>query len=364
MAQPEPEACIVHFSHLHPLTLHHRPQPQQSCSGCKLKAVGWTYGCPSPCSYFLHLSCAKMPPQIHHPFDQHNHILTLLPSPVCPPGVFTCTACAKQGSGFSYHCSAASCNFHLHITCASMPLTRTHPSHHHLLHLTFSPPYPNRSFSCDICGNLGSNQWLYRCHSCEFDAHLSCALKKPVAPVSTPLQQPLMQSYSTLPAQSPQAQNYRPPPQLPQARPYYPDQTRTTRHYQTDTMASATTHFQGLPCIFQSPTPTIPCTNGVGQPVGIQRNGQANALNLVVQGLFGGRQNFGQTVLQGLLGGGGGNADGGGGGGNDFGGGTADFGGDSGTGYGNFFSVGNDNFDGMGGSFGYENIGAGLGDLG
>lgn len=203
MAQPE--ACIVHFSHPHPLTLNHPPQTQQpsssSCSGCKLESLEWTYGCP-PCSYFLHLSCAKMPPQIQHPVDQHNHILTLLPTPVYPPGIFTCTACAKQGSGFSYRCCAASCNLHLHITCASMPLTRGHPSHHHLLHLTFSPPYPNQSFSCDICENLGSNQWLYRCHSCEFDAHLSCALKKTVAPVSTPLQQPLMQSYSTLPAQS------------------------------------------------------------------------------------------------------------------------------------------------------------------
>lgn len=163
----------------------------------------------------------------------------------------------------------ASCNLDLHITCASMPLTRTHPSHHHLHNLTFSPPYPNRSFSCDICGNLGSNQWPYRCHSCEFDAHLSCAMKKPVAPVSSPLQQPLMQSYSTLPAQYPQAQIFQPPTQFPQAGPYYPDLTHTTQRYQTDPMASATTHFQGVACIFQSPTPANPCISGAGQPVGM-----------------------------------------------------------------------------------------------
>ncbi|KAL3732738.1 hypothetical protein ACJRO7_029394 [Eucalyptus globulus] len=384
MAQPE--ASIIHFSHPHPLTLNHQPQPQHaSCSGCKLKTAGWTYGC-APCSYFLHISCSKMPPQINHPVDQYHHILTLIPTPVYPVGVFRCDACGKQGSGFSYRC--ASCNLDLHITCASMPLTQTHPSHHHLLNLTFSPPYTNRSFSCDICQNLGSSQWLYRCHSCEFDAHLSCTMKKPVAPVSTPLQQLPMQSYSALPAQSPQAQNHQPPPQLPQARPYYPDQTHTMRRYQTDPISSATTHFQGVPCIFQSPTPTNPCINGVGQPVGMERNGQANALNQVLRGLFGGGgggqnfdqillrgllgggsgnagsggggQNFDQILLQGLLGGGGSNA-GGGGGGNDFGGGMGNSGGNGGTGIGSLFSVGNDSFDG---SSGYEYIGAGLGDLG
>ncbi|KAI6675819.1 hypothetical protein NL676_036615 [Syzygium grande] len=209
-----------------------------------------------------------MPLQINHPVDPYNHILTLLPTPVYPPGVFRCDASGKQGSGFSYRC--ASCNLDLHVTCASMPLTRTHPSHHHLHNLTFSPAYPNRSFSCDICGNLGSNQWPYRCHSCEFDAHLSCAMKKPVAPVSTPLQQPLMQSYSTLPAQYPQAQIFQPPTQFPQAGPHYPDLTHTTQRYQTDPMASATTHFQGVACIFQSPTPANPCISGAGQPVGME----------------------------------------------------------------------------------------------
>lgn len=191
-------------------------------------------------------------------------------------------------------------------------------------------------------------------------------MKKPVAPVSTPLQQPLMQSYSTLPAQYPQAQIFQPATQFPQAGPYYPDLTHTTQRYQTDPMASATTHFQGVACIFQSPTPANPCISGAGQPVGMERNGQANALNQVLQGLFGGGgggQNFGQTLLQGLLGGGGGNAGGGGGGGKNFGGGMGDFGGDGGTANGSFFSVGNDSFGGTGGSFDYENIGAGAGDL-
>ncbi|KAF3784653.1 hypothetical protein EJ110_NYTH28865 [Nymphaea thermarum] len=44
--------------------------------------------------------------------------------------------------------------------------------------LIFSPPYPNRQFTCDICKYPGGSHWLYRCTDCHgFDAHLGCAIK-------------------------------------------------------------------------------------------------------------------------------------------------------------------------------------------
>jgi hypothetical protein len=60
-----------------------------------------------------------------------------------------------------------------------MPLVLTHQSHHHQLNLTPFAPYPNMSFSCDMCHNFGSKQWLYRCNLCGFDAHLDCAVSQP-----------------------------------------------------------------------------------------------------------------------------------------------------------------------------------------
>ncbi|KAI3684930.1 hypothetical protein L6452_34159 [Arctium lappa] len=45
-------------------------------------------------------------------------------------------------------------------------------------------------FSCDLCRGVGSSdQWLYRCVSCQFDVHLHCAsVKMPHPPPPPPLQ--------------------------------------------------------------------------------------------------------------------------------------------------------------------------------
>ncbi|KAJ4840033.1 hypothetical protein Tsubulata_033349 [Turnera subulata] len=189
MIAGQPEPTVQHFSHPHLLHLSNF-QPQQSlrldsCSGCMLSisAGSWVYNC-NMCNYFLHVSCAQLPQQITHPCDQ-THVLSLLPIPIYPGGLFSCDACGEQGNGFSYHCGA--CNIDLHTACAAMPLSLNHQSHHHQLHLLFSVPYPNQGFSCDICHNLGSKQWLYRCNICEFDAHLDCAAREATAP--TPAQQ-------------------------------------------------------------------------------------------------------------------------------------------------------------------------------
>ncbi|KAH0726164.1 hypothetical protein KY285_001872 [Solanum tuberosum] len=112
-----------------------------------------------------------MPQQINHPFDK-EHSLTLLPKSIYPEGNFRCDACGETGDGFSYHCN--SCGIDLHILCAVLPQYITHRSHRHQLEIQFSSPYSSKSFRCDICKNIGANQWLYRCHTCGFDAHLNC----------------------------------------------------------------------------------------------------------------------------------------------------------------------------------------------
>ncbi|KAL3537290.1 hypothetical protein ACH5RR_000656 [Cinchona calisaya] len=195
-------SSINHFSHPHPLQLSNNQSQQaftiSSCSGCKLEASGMVYSC-TICNYFLHQKCSQMPQQITHPFDQNNHALSLLPNPAYPEGIFSCDACKQQGNGFSYHCQV--CGIDLHILCASMPMVLTHQAHHHQLYLTFSPPYPNQTFSCDICRMNGYNNWLYRCSICEFDVHLTCVNSLP-ASNPAPIHQSLMNQFHSLMSRS------------------------------------------------------------------------------------------------------------------------------------------------------------------
>ncbi|KAI3732303.1 hypothetical protein L1987_63507 [Smallanthus sonchifolius] len=170
---------IKHSSHPHLLQLSaHQNNNNCTCAGCNLPILSsdHIYVCP-PCNFFLHPSCSKFPELITHP-SHREHALSLLPTSIYPGGFFRCDACAQQGTRFSYHCQF--CDFDLHVLCASKPLSVNHPLHPHPLVLTFSSPYGEKSgFSCDVCRSVGSaDQWLYRCVSCEFDVHLHCATAK------------------------------------------------------------------------------------------------------------------------------------------------------------------------------------------
>ncbi|KAK2989288.1 hypothetical protein RJ640_015382 [Escallonia rubra] len=116
---------------------------------------------------------SQNPQQIRHACDR-NHFLYLLQKP--GGGDTYCNACRRTANGLAYRCRA--CNIDVHAQCAILPPAISHHSHPHQLHLAFSPPYSSKSFGCDICYKSGSNHWLYRCNSCGFDAHLSCAMSK------------------------------------------------------------------------------------------------------------------------------------------------------------------------------------------
>lgn len=164
---------INHFSHPHPLELSNAQSLyMNSCSACNLQPSGWMYSC-KPCNFTLHISCTQMPTLITHPCHP-IHPLTLFSTPVYPGGSFNCDGCGLQGNGFNYHCTT--CDFDVHMMCATNPLSLAHQSHPHQLNLAFYPPYQTKGFCCDICHKIGSNHWLYRCSACEFDAHMKCAM--------------------------------------------------------------------------------------------------------------------------------------------------------------------------------------------
>ncbi|RWW54813.1 hypothetical protein BHE74_00038594 [Ensete ventricosum] len=167
---------ISHFCHPHPLELTSLEQALTPpiCAGCASPASGCVvYSC-NACNYLLDVSCAKMPRRIRHP--AHPHSLNLFATPPSKEGPSNCDACGRSSSssgGFTFYCDP--CGFRLHCQCAAKPLTINHRAHPHPLNLIFSPPYDDKGFSCDICGDAGLNHWLYRCPPCEFDAHIGCA---------------------------------------------------------------------------------------------------------------------------------------------------------------------------------------------
>ncbi|GLJ39244.1 hypothetical protein SUGI_0800640 [Cryptomeria japonica] len=168
---------LQHFSHPHILKLSTwnggAPGDQLNCKGCiKPIANGLIYSC-KPCNFYLHLSCAQIPQQINHPAD--NHVLNLLSSPwAYSEGPCLCDACGQEmKQGFSFHCSL--CRLDLHPSCANLPMKFNHPHHpEHTLALCFVPPYPDKSFICDVCKQFGRGLWHYHCSECQYDSHVTC----------------------------------------------------------------------------------------------------------------------------------------------------------------------------------------------
>ncbi|KAM7512290.1 hypothetical protein LguiB_011165 [Lonicera macranthoides] len=173
---------IKHFSHRHPLRVTEtREEDSIVCSGCEEVLSGPSYSCiTSKCNFNLHKSCFELERVIKH--DSHTeHNLVLLPSPPYKEhGDFTCNACLKAGSAFTYHCKT--CQYDLHVNCAYLPKSVKRPDHEHTLVLFYSSQLKKlleekaaASFSCDVCLKVVDERgWVYYCQKCDFGTHLEC----------------------------------------------------------------------------------------------------------------------------------------------------------------------------------------------
>ncbi|XP_069144801.1 protein VACUOLELESS GAMETOPHYTES-like [Solanum lycopersicum] len=169
MGKTEENNAFEHFSHGHQFVYINK-QSNAICFGCRLNILPgkFYYKCESTCSFFLHQECFNMPKSLQHPVDP-IHRLTLLTT---IPSSSKCNACRKEILGFSYAC--ANCSTYYHTLCLlALPLSIEMSSHCHKLDLEFCPPY---DFECDLCKKPSYKGWLYHCSSCEFDAHISCAI--------------------------------------------------------------------------------------------------------------------------------------------------------------------------------------------
>ena len=153
---------IKHISHKHDLKLTNEVPNNQICDGCVRAILPPFYSCVK-CRFFLHESCAKLPPKKQHLLHQHPLILL----PMKPNKFFWCRACSQKCNGFTYKCEK--CKFHLDVQCSLISDILTHEGHEHPLILS----YITHKQKCNCCGN--KRYQVFRCTSCEFALDYKCA---------------------------------------------------------------------------------------------------------------------------------------------------------------------------------------------
>ncbi|XP_047961528.1 uncharacterized protein LOC125206298 [Salvia hispanica] len=170
----QPTTMLKHFSHEHPLKyIESSADGGCVCSACKLAIMprNFFYQC-KLCGFSLHKVCYSMPKKVMHPADPNHWLKLSTPSTVLEKPD-ECEACGRHIAGYYYSCTE--CPLSYHMLCVAMPLSvKIMSSHPHVLKLEFRPVY---DFKCDVCDMPRFNGWHYHCRMCEFDAHVSCAVK-------------------------------------------------------------------------------------------------------------------------------------------------------------------------------------------
>ncbi|XP_059430252.1 uncharacterized protein LOC132163892 [Corylus avellana] len=155
---------LQHFSHKeHPLIFVEDLENEVVCSGCKESVWGGAYKC-SECNFFLHKSCAELPPEIQHSLHPNHTFVLQLPSQLK-----LCEACyGSCENSFFYHCNT--CDFEgLHVECASGWRTKPDNCHQH----EFVPIFQQIHFTCEACGE-DCNSFAQVCRICQLLVHTEC----------------------------------------------------------------------------------------------------------------------------------------------------------------------------------------------
>ncbi|XP_065623842.1 uncharacterized protein LOC136065086 [Quercus suber] len=150
---------IKHFSHEHDLKLTDEVPNNKICDRCVRAILTPSFYRCVHCSFFLHISCTKLPSIKQHPLHQHPLTLTY-------HKYFFCIVCGQWCNGLRYFCQR--CYFELDVQCSLASNTLTHACHEHHFYLSTA----NYNQKCSICGSE-----LYRvfhCTTCEFVLDFKC----------------------------------------------------------------------------------------------------------------------------------------------------------------------------------------------
>lgn len=154
---------IEHFLHEHPLRFSRNPV--KTCEICRDITNGPSYFCSTMnCNFWLHKSCAELPSTKDHPFHPLHQLSRIHTE---ASGIFTCNACNIKSNTSAFSC--VECSFHLDSSCALRTPDFKHPLHEHKL--AYFPE--TEQLKCNACGD-SCNLDLYRCVQCNFNLHRSC----------------------------------------------------------------------------------------------------------------------------------------------------------------------------------------------
>ncbi|XP_047937923.1 uncharacterized protein LOC125185436 [Salvia hispanica] len=182
MEMPREIMHPIHPSHPLTLADIHSNSKFKKCAVCKgTEVAGLGYRCSQACDgFWIHMECSegfedkdeKQPPLAHPSHPQHELRFTKK-TRWCP---FPCDACGATEKGDSYICTL--CDYWIHQSCALLPPSADFPHHHHSLSLAFSTPrqYIMNKFDCGVCNTtLPLTRWVYHCRLCSYVVHVNCA---------------------------------------------------------------------------------------------------------------------------------------------------------------------------------------------
>ncbi|XP_075635969.1 uncharacterized protein LOC142608143 [Castanea sativa] len=159
----------------HPLVLREKTDHDMGtykCNHCNLVCQHFFYHC-TLCKFVLAVKCASSLQSILE-VEIHDHPLVLVQG----SNSFTCDFCGKKGEDMS--CLCALCGIWFHRKCAFLPHMVKHIRHKHRLNLTKSlKTDQSEDRLCQFCvKKLDTNYGIYYCSSCDYAAHLDCAMHK------------------------------------------------------------------------------------------------------------------------------------------------------------------------------------------
>ena len=154
-------------SYNHCLDFTEKLENEVVCSGCHEPILGPAYKCSvsSKCNFFIHKSCAQLPPEINHPLHpDHTLYLWWRRNERCD------ACCQSHDTSFFYYCDL--CDFNLDIKCSNRFPTNPNDCHPH----EFFPISKQIQYNCEACGEKLITNLTYReCNICKLLVHKRCA---------------------------------------------------------------------------------------------------------------------------------------------------------------------------------------------
>lgn len=156
---------------LHWLTKYYWIEGLFRCSGCRRNSSGFMYKCAVDfCNYQLDVRCASLPDtSIHESHPNHPIYLNLTKG--------KCMDC-KSTSCSGEYLECVICDSFLGVKCATLPSVVHYKYDSHPLTLCHrEKDTTNGQYWCEVCeSKLDASEWFYTCDSCRVTLYVTCLL--------------------------------------------------------------------------------------------------------------------------------------------------------------------------------------------